>query len=237
LFDLLFFAREQFTRLPMFRAQDPVLMQRGFFSLSEGVLQGFYQGITDRPVCIDKSRGWVGDFEFLQSFHPNPKVLVCVRDLRSILSSMEKLWRKNSQYHPEGEDATGMRMATVQQRVVHWLSNVPLGNNILRLMGALERDHLRHFHIVKFEELTSNPAQVLKNIYNYLEEEPFEHDFENLKQLTQEDDSYHGTFGDHRIRQKVAPVSPDYHAILGKELSETVRRDNALFYDTFYRAR
>jgi hypothetical protein len=39
--------------------------------------------------------GWTNIYEWMVEFMPEVKILVCIRDLRAILSSMEKLNRKN----------------------------------------------------------------------------------------------------------------------------------------------
>lgn len=234
LFDLLFASRDQFTKSPFFRAQDPLLMRQAFLGYCRAAMHGFYEGSTDRPVSIDKSRGWVSYFDWLCEIQPQPKILVCIRDLRAILSSMEKRWRKHPHLQRPDEDPTGMKMSLAHSRVAHWLNSVPVGNSVTRLMGAVEAGHHHAFQIIRFEDLTTKPEQTLRGIYEYLDEEPFAHDFENVAQTTQEDDSQHGIYGDHKIRQKVEPVPLDYHQILGKELSNTIKADNASFYATFY---
>ncbi|HEX8311944.1 MAG TPA: sulfotransferase [Chthoniobacteraceae bacterium] len=237
LYDLLYASREHFTKLPFFRAQDPELMRTAFLSYCRAALHGYFEGCTDRPVCVDKSRGWLGTVDWLNEFHPQPRLIVCVRDLRAILSSMEKRWRKYPHLHPPEDDPTGLKTGTIQMRVAAWLNSIPVGNTLIRLMGAVERGQHRHFHIVPFEDLVANPGPILEGVYQYLGEEPFAHDFENVEQLTREDDSHYSVYGDHQIRRKVAPVPLDYHETLGKELANTVKRDNAEFFQTFYPGR
>jgi hypothetical protein len=41
------------------------------------------------------------------------------------------------------------------------------------------------------------------------------HDFDNVKQVTWEDDSVHGFVGLHDIRSKVAPMEPQWPKVLG----------------------
>ena len=61
-----------------------------------GMLESFYADI-DKPVIFDKSRGWPGFLEMAENLIGNKaKVLVPVRDIREVLSSFEKLYRKES---------------------------------------------------------------------------------------------------------------------------------------------
>ena len=74
-------------------------------------------------------------------------------------------------------------------------------------------------------------SKEMKKIYNYLEIPYFQHDFNNVEQLTFENDIIHGIFGEHTIKNKVEPVVDDYEKILGKDQSDRLR----MHYDWFFR--
>ena len=61
----------------------------------------------------------------------------------------------------------------------------------------------------------------------------YQHDFNNVKQITQEDDTIFGIFGDHTIRNEVKPVKESYNEILGKELSQNIVDSYPWFYNYF----
>ena len=236
LIGLLEASRIPYTDAPVFKAQDPGLMQSGFRSYCRHALVGFYRGITERPICVDKSRMWLNVYEWLASFYPNPKVLVCVRDLRAILSSMEKLWRKNRPMEPQRytDPTSALRMMTVPNRVTYWLNSNPVGFGLLSLLDAHQRGALKNMHVVRYEDLTSNPRATMEGVYRYLGETAYEHDFDNVTQTTQEDDAFHGMYGDHQIRRKVEPVPADYWETLGRDLSGGVVQNNPVYYSLFY---
>lgn len=232
--DLLLASRKYYTDLAEFRAQDADLMHRGFTNYCRHGIQGFFGGVTDKPVCVDKCRSWFHYHDWVQQFVDNPKYIVCVRDLRAIIASMEKLFRRNRD-RADAADATGsLAMITVNNRVTNWLNGPPVGIAIARLIEAVQTNTLRHLHIVRFEDLTTNPAEVMKRIYAYLEEPLFQHDFNNVVQLTHENDQYHTIYGDHHIRSRVEPVPPDYVDVLGRDISNLIYNNYALFYRTFY---
>lgn len=235
--DLLLASRHAFTTGTEFKAQDADLMAAAFRGYCQFAIHGFYEEITDRPVCIDKCRSWFHYYDWLKTFHPDPKIIVCIRDLRGILGSMEKLYRKNRHLMDSNEDVLKMNMVTIENRVVHWLNTLPLGIAHARLIEAVELGNHKKFCIVRFEDLTADPEAALRGVYEYLEEPWFEHQYENVEQVTRENDALHGIYGDHTIRQKVAPLPLDYHEILGNEVSHIIKRDNALFYSTFYPGR
>lgn len=236
-FELLAHARVAYTEVAEFRAQDREATRAAFLGFCRGALAGYYAAATDRPVCVDKGRSWLNHHDWLSAFHPDPKILVCVRDLRAILASMEKLFRKNRHLQDRDDLQPQMKMITLHQRVAHWLNSAPVGIGVMRVVDAILTGVIRKVHVVRFEDLTQRPQAVLDGIYAYLGEERFVHDTRNVVQVTEENDAHHGLYGEHRIRREVAPVEPDYVEVLGREVCDTVRQDNALFYDAFYRDR
>ena len=232
--DLLLASRKYYTDLAEFKAQDPDLMKKGFIQYCKAGLNGFFDGVTDKPICVDKCRSWFHYYDWVKQFHPNPKFIVCVRDLRAVLASMEKLFRKNRD-RADADEVTGtLNMITINNRVMRWLNGPPVGIAVHRLVEAVQTGVLRHLCIVRFEDLTTNPQQVMRRVYDYIEEPYYEHDFANIPQATQENDAYHTIYGDHRIRQKLEPVPVDYNEVLTPELSAWVKQNYALFYNTFY---
>jgi sulfotransferase len=180
------------------------------------MLHGAYLWQQDRPVVIDKSRGWVCAFEILESIlGRKPKILVTVRDLPSILASCEKLFRRELA-DPNSTARWGSNMETLEGRLTFWTSADQLvGGAYNRIRDCVRRGHRASMHFVDFEALTNNPNQKMREIYDFLEEEPFEHDFHNVEQTTHEKDSEHGFVDLHTIRRTVRPVKLDYKEILG----------------------
>ncbi len=70
--ELVFAARNNYTNSPEFKAQDSQLMKQGFLSFCKSGIEGFFNGITDKPYVMDKSRGWGIHYNFLNQFYPNP---------------------------------------------------------------------------------------------------------------------------------------------------------------------
>lgn len=234
LLELLFTSRAHFSRLPEFHAQDQELMRRAFRGYCRGALTGFYEALTDKPLCVDKNRSWLHLYNWLSVFYPNPKILVCIRDLRAILSSMEKLFRAKRDLVDPLDTAERPQMVTITARVSTWLSSLPVGIAVQRLIEAIETDTVARCQVVRFEDLTSRPQETMRRVYQYLEEPYFEHDFDHVAQVTQENDWEAGIYGDHQVRQKVALVPLDYNDVLGKERCEQVKALHRLFYSRFY---
>ncbi len=182
-----------------------------------GILESYYS-TQPNPVVFDKCRGWLSLLEMAEAvLGRKAKVLVPVRDLRDVLASFEKLWRDKSKTRQVGqESANYFRFQTAQGRTEVWMQpDQPVGLAYARITDALNRGFGDRMFLVDFDDLTRNPNETMKAIYNFLDEPFFEHDFENVKQVTWEDDSVHGFAGLHDIRPKVAPIEPQWPKILG----------------------
>jgi sulfotransferase len=190
-----------------------------------GILDSFY-GNIDKPVIFDKSRGWLSLLEMAETIlGQKAKVLVPVRDLREILASWEKLWRETSKTRQRVEEqAFYYEFQSVEGRCDVWVrGDQPIGLAFNRIKDALQRGFRDRMHFVHFEKLTANPDKTLRAIYEFLGEEPFQHDFNDVKQVTWENDAVYGIKGLHDIRSKVEPVKPQYFQIIGAAAAETLK--------------
>ena len=67
-------------------------------------------------------------------------------------------------------------------------------------------------------------------MYTYLGVPEFQHNFEKVAQVTQEDDHAFGISGLHDIRSKVEPLQNDFISILGKDAVRFVQSNFAWYF-------
>mgnify|MGYP001442519098 FL=1 len=231
--ELLFAARGNYTTDVGFKTQDPDLMKKGWLNFCRQGIEGFFNGITNKKYVVDKSRGWGICYDFLNSFYPNPKIVCMVRDLRCIYSSMEKNFRKYPEKDPGIANWNEMKGTTTAKRVDLWAQSPPIGIALERLQQMMTEKIDKNILFIRFEDLTSNPQVELDKIYDFFKIERYQHDFKNIEQLTQEDDTIHGIFGDHTIRKEVKSIPPTYNHYLGEELSQNIVNSYSWFYKYF----
>ena len=80
----------------------------------------------------------------------------------------------------------------------------------------------------------SNPHDVMNRIYDYLHVDRFEHSFDKIQQLTHEDDTVHGIYGDHTLREEFKMLPNDFEQVLGIELSNKIKNTYKWFFNKFY---
>lgn len=212
--DVMFNVRNQWDRLIEFQASpNPEAKKR----VLRAIIDAYFADV-DTAIVFDKSRSWVSLLEMAkEALGYSPKVLVPVRDLRDVLASFEKLWRKNSASRQLAQESQNyIQFQTIEGRCAVWMQgDQPVGIAYNRIRDAVVRGHLSYMHFVEFDELTSKPKEALEKIYDFLEEPSFTHDFNNVEQVTKENDMVHGIDELHKIRSKVEPVPPRWPDILG----------------------
>lgn len=173
---------------------------------------------TSKPIIFDKHRSWIHSIELLEFIlQKNAKIIVPVRTITDILASFEKLYRKNA--HIQNVPGEFLNSQSTEGRISHWASlNGEVGIAYNRLKDVLHRGYGNRLLLVEFEALTYNPQNTLNQIWEFLEIEPIVHDFNNVLQITHENDAVHGYLGLHDIRSQVLPVISNSNQILGEQL-------------------
>jgi sulfotransferase len=233
--ELLFGARINYTNGKEFHAQDHEIMRKAWLGFCAGGLQGYATALTTKPnVCI-KSRGIGIHYDWYRNFMPAPlKIICCVRDLKSVFASMEKIFRKGQGYLSQDiQNHASMRGTTTFKRVVDWSNSAPVGLALERFYQMIQEKTIYHCHIVRAEDLTTDPEQTMQEAYTYLNLPAFQHNFSFVPQTTVEDDGIHGMPDLHTIRNKVSPLKDDSEEILGRAVCDWIDT-NFRWYKTFF---
>lgn len=236
--ELLFGARANFTTSPEFKAQDSELMKNAFLNFCNKGINGYCESLIEdngKEYVILKSRGWGIYRPFLESFYPNPKVICLVRDLRSVISSYEKIYRKSQYKHDPIRDDSTSRGTTVHKRVDEWMNTSnTIGRAVERIFEITRQGYDDKILYVRYEDLCLNPENEMRKVYDYLELPYFEHDFDNIEQTIKEDDSVYGLSNDlHKIRPSLELNPSDFKHILGVDISNWVYNTYKWYFDKF----
>lgn len=236
LLEYIFGARANYSSTPEVKAAlTEDIMHESFLNFCREGMYGYADKITNKPIYLDKSRGWVHYADFLWEINPNAKIIVMVRDLRSILSSFEKKWRENPSIMDGRDSQAQQNFITPDQRVNFWLNDPPLGIAIKRLYNAIQTGTIKNMLIVRAEDFCKNPEIIMKKVYTFIDEPYYEMDYTKVKQVTVENDriSDFGIYGDHTIREKIEMLKNDYTEILGGTLSATIKSNFNWFFQEY----
>ena len=234
--DLIMSTREGYTKsLDRYYGNDRKKWKNDYLAYVRGGIKGYLSSFTNKPIIVDKNRHWGGQYQFLNKLIPNPKIIYLVRDLRSIVSSLEKKHRQ----HPEQDDSlmiqnnSTFNSHTTSGRCNIFLNGLILGTPLNNLKQSILDKTFHHYLFIKYEDLCSSPENELRKIYNYINIPYFNHNFNNITQQTIENDQIHGVYGDHNIRHTLSISKPDYYDTLGEEISDRIYISNKWYFDLF----
>jgi sulfotransferase len=232
-FEMLAGARTIFTDGIEFKAQSEQEMLAGFKGFLKGGLYGFYNNITDKPYVMEKCRGWNSEWEFVNAFDPNPKMICMIRDIRAVYASLEKKFRQHPLLDHHLANWGNLTGTTTDKRIQVWSTSPPIGPAMDRIYQVLVQGLHEKILFVKFEDLCRDPDFQMKRIYEYLDLEFYHHDFTDIPQITKEDDRWYGIFGDHVIRKELKPVRDDFREVLGTNACKLIEDSYAWFFNDF----
>lgn len=236
LLEYIYGARANFSSVPEVKASlTEELMKESFLNFCRNGMSGYAEAITKKKIYLDKSRGWLHYSDFLMEILPDAKIIVMVRDIRSVLSSFEKKWRENPSILDYRDNPARQDFITIDSRVNHWINDAPLGLSLKRLYNAWQTNAIENMLVVKAEDFAKNPKVTMKEVYKFIDEPYFELDYSKVKQVTVENDRIadFGIYGDHKIRPSIEPLIPDFKQVLSPEIANSIRNNYKWFYEAF----
>ncbi len=237
LLEYIYSARDNFSYTPEVASMlDKDTVTKAFKEFCYWGMMGYANAVTSKDILIDKSRGYVHYQPFVSEIIPDAKYILVVRDLKSIVASLESKWRANQLIRDKRDSPQNMSFITLEQRVTHFLSEAPLGLALYRLGNAIDTGTIKNFLVVKAEDLTARPLETMKKVYEHIGEEYYDLDYFNVPQSTIENDRIHdyGIYGDHKIRSSVEPLTDNTTKILTPNLCNKITREFEWFYTYFH---
>lgn len=172
-------------------------------AILRGLFSSYYGSVAERPVVFDTSRLWCARLPAIKSLFPGSKVIACVRNVAWVMDSIERIYQsqpfENSMlFNDETERNTVFsRVDTLAQR------DRLVGFAWSALKEAFYGPNADMLLVVDYDLLTQAPAQVMGLVYQFIGEEPYEHDFDNVVFDTPEFDAALGLDGMHRVHSRV----------------------------------
>ena len=190
-----------------FIAQGLATIEPRMKSFIRHALYGFYEPeFKAGQIVFDKSRGWLQNLELLEDILQRPvKAIVCVRDIRDVVASFEKIFRRSvfTEHPLPGEER--IKTLTVQSRAERLLQpDKTIGYMAASLQDVFDRGMQDRLVIVPYWELTHYPMETVQRVCNECGLESFVCDPAKVTQVTKEDDTVYG-MSLHTIRSQVEP--------------------------------
>jgi len=166
------------------------------------VFEAYYKVVTPKTV-FDTSRGWTAKTSLLKDLYPQTKIICCVRDLPWILDSFERIATKNSLYGAALTDNEANQTVTTRCDA---LMDVKKEGQVIKPYYFLEEGLLRNpdmIMLVEYEMLCKKPENVMRELYQFIGKQYFNHDFKNVEYKNEVFDKALNMKSLHTVRKEV----------------------------------
>jgi len=221
-----------------FIALDKDVLNKSYLNFLRQGMRGWFEAMTDKPIVFSKHRVWSEYLSHTFAIDPNSKYLVLLRDLRDIICSFESLaWKYPQVNYKRGNDP--FYQLCVEERMETYCTDTTslLGRALDMLPHVIEvaQKNPNNFFICKYECFNEKPRETLQQIYQWLGEPNFEHDFDNIpKPDYYEHDTTYRSLVYHKTGTKLKKLEPRWPNVMTEEQSQAVVHNNRWYYETFY---
>jgi len=172
--------------------------------LIKDLFHSFYK--HDSEVCFNTNRSWSADTSLLKDLFPNFKMIVCVRNVAWILDSFEQLNAKNPYtikplYHHQ-------ELGNVHDRCRMLMGEIPnfggyVHGPLINVQQSMFSNEVKHICYIEYDTLVKYPKTAMQQIYQFLDEPWFEHNFDNVEDAYDEFDEQAKIVGLHTVKKRV----------------------------------
>lgn len=206
--DMIMKVRDSWMASAGFMAQGLRNVEPRVRRMLHGMVYGFYEPELAAGRCVfDKSRGWLANIELIEQVLGRPvKIIVTVRDIRDILASFERIYRKSRLTGHPTSTTDVLRRLTVQGRAERLCAvDGTVGYMLRSLEDVLLRNLKDRLVIVPYYELTHDPINTIARVCYECNIPKFFCDPMNVQPLVQEDDTVYGMYDLHAVQSYVVP--------------------------------
>jgi sulfotransferase len=160
------------------------------------LFEAYYAELAGHKLIFDTHRVWSSYLPILSELFPAARVICCVRNPAWILDSIER--RVQCNLIQPSRVFNHEPFGNVYTRAEH-LAKALLGISLNNLRQAWYGEYANHLIAVRYDSLTQRPAETLRQLYDFLGEEHYEHDFNHVDYDEPLFDAYLGLPGLHRV--------------------------------------
>lgn len=197
--------------------------EMGKYNICKSLITNYYQNRSEKYI-IDKCRSW-GDPENLKLITnyitKDVKIICPVRPILEVLSSFITLFERNKNVsnfvdeHIKHNKRYSYRTLNDARCDELMKMNGPIDHSLYSISN-LKNNHPNMIHLVEYDDLVGDPQNAFRKIYNFLNLEYYEHDFNNIESPKEIDWKYYKIPDLHYVRKKVEKKSPNIQDVLSE---------------------
>lgn len=168
--------------------------------LLKGVFHNYYHHLAENAIIFDSNRSWCSRLSLLNQLFSEFRVICCVRNVAWIMDSFEQLAQKYPTIYSRLFNDDNERATVYSRTEALGRRNRIVGYSLSALREAYYGPFASSLLLVDYELLTRFPQKCMNFVYEFLEEEPFTHDTENVVFDEDNFDAYLGVPDMHTVR-------------------------------------
>jgi len=222
--------REQFQAMNEHQADNAM------YGLIRGAANGWFEGLTNKPIVISKNRMWSD----LAHLFPESKIIACVRDIRDVVESFEKINSNIKALHSFGDNQHLYPAMMDVEKYDYFFKegnafSAGLYQELPRLMEIFKREPGR-VKFVRYDDFVKQPELELDQVCKFLGLPPFnQFDLNNITQseLYEHDHAYFREKTSHVVQSSV-PTWKEPARVLATSFHDKIVANHRWFYEGFY---
>jgi sulfotransferase len=191
--------------LPASRATEAFLAlqdQEKIKKILRAVVDAYYYDV-DKEVIFNVNRSWISILDQLDITHKDSKIICCVRSINWILDSYERAYNQRGLSLPALYD---QKYGNAHSRARDIFPDGALYKNYYDLMQAYYGPFKNKLCIIEYDDLVKSPKEMIDKIYDFIGEEKFSHNFDEVLYDSEQYDNSLGFPGLHKVKPKVEYV-------------------------------
>ncbi len=187
--------------------------------------EGWYKDVNS--TVIDKGRLWTSMRPLVDELWPKAKFIVCVRDPRDVIASVESRHRDTALFMQDGDQ-------TLYESAENFMKkDAMVGGPMWHIEDLIRRQMTKNIVFVRYESFVVNPQLTMDELSDTLKLKSFKWNFKNVKNRQRDADAiWKQKFphtGDGSVKAKIG----SWRDVMDKELADKIVNVYPLYATTF----
>lgn len=190
-----------------------------------GLAEGWYDSRPEK-VIFDKGRGWVMHKPLLDQLYPGALLVVCVRDPRDVVASVERQDRATAVFRsPLANSIEGVTQALMEPK--------GMVGGPCRFAEDLIRRRLENVIFVRYESFVEDPLPLTKKIVKAAGLKSHSFDFDDVENQASDLDAIHRNKFPHDGSGPIKPTGHTWDDVLDEQIAARIAASYPLYMQTF----
>lgn len=201
----------------------------GTYERLVGAVRQFCDGwYADREetFVLDKARGWIMHRDLLEQLYPGAMMVVCVRDPRDVVASIERQDRQTAAFNSPVA-------RTLYERADLLLRKDSMVGGPMRHVEDLIRRQIKGVVFVRYESLTVSPEISVAKVAKAMGLSPFTFDFEGVENVATDLDALYRNKYPHDGSGAIKPTGRHWSDVMNDEMARNIANVFPLYMEHF----